>query len=370
MSPTRFEPPAAAKVTDLALGNKGQLIVRGVTELTQLATQLVKGLGLKITTEEAVGRILAGMEAGLPIIQSLSDVYLVNGRPTIYGDGVRALMLRSGLQVGRPQEHWEGEGLQRTAYCSIYRKGEEEPYEGKFSAQTAKNMGLIDRNINYRTDLDNMLMWRAYHRAVRKGFADVLRGLHIREIEEEDAAIFTESRVVENPAPGVRRSLSLRKPASEEGPPADATPKAPGVPAQAPPQEPSDPFVSSHPPGDGSPPAPPAFSSDAPGRTSHSPASSPEETGPEGELLPPTSEVPPAHLVPTAKDELRKLSLDLSDGKIPMARGILRRLSGNKWDSPLHPACTEEECQRVLEALREEWMNKKGRKGREPGSDG
>lgn len=194
---------------------------------------------------------------------------------------------------------------------------------------------------------------------------------------------------LEAAAPGVKRSLSLRKPASEVVPAASGERPAPPTSAQAPPQEPDDdPFTSSSNPNepvDGSPPIPsaPISAGEAaysPASSAHpfatpgedatpnppSPASSDEpETGPEGEIAPAT---PPA---PSAKDEIRKLALDLGGGKVQMARAILRRVSKNRWDSPLHPACTEEECARVLEVLRDEWLKKRGGEiGREPGEEG
>ncbi len=134
------------------------------------------------------------------------------------------------------------------------------------------------------------------------------------------------------PAPGVKRSLNLKKPTSggteqpAEGGLGGAAPAA----APTPPQP--DPFTE----------PPPRL----------------EETDPAGEIE-------------TAKDEVRRLALELGHGDVKKAKALLREVSGGKWDSPHHPDCTEEACLGVREVLRDMWMKKRGQEiALEPGSDG
>lgn len=190
------------------------------------------------------------------------------------------------------------------------------------------------------------------------GVDEIRELLGIRNAVSEGSSTLQEVFGLPEAAPGVKRSLNLKKPASEPAEAAGAG-RGPTPAVGTPPPSEPDPFVSSQ-PGEGinqihdSPP----------------PASTP--TGPEGGIVLPGEEIP-APVQRSARDEVRHIALELGQGKVHLARAACRRISGGKWDSPNHPACTDEECERVLEAFRLEWMEMKGKERefvREPGSDG
>ena len=186
------------------------IIPRTVEEAFRIATAVVRG-GLAPDSydndpQKIVLGIMAGAEVGLPPLRALSTIAIINHRATIYGDGAVALVQATGL-VETITTHWEIEGGQwlnhpleyaddLTAVYRIYRKGNKDPYEGRFSVLDAKRAHLWG-NVKKRPWVEypqRMLMARARAYALRDGFADALSGLAIRE-EIEDLP--TEPKQVE-----------------------------------------------------------------------------------------------------------------------------------------------------------------------------
>lgn len=185
----------------IMVGARG-LQVRTVEELYRLAVGMVKGgIAPKGMTPEGAMAVMAfGMELGLTQIQSLKDIAFINGRPCMYGDAISALLLASGKLEDLPNERYEGEGENRTAICILKRKGMATPMERRFSTKDAKTAGLLAKGGNWVTYPDRMLRWRAFGWAARDAFADVLKGLWVRE-EAEDIVEATGYTVADPGAP-------------------------------------------------------------------------------------------------------------------------------------------------------------------------
>jgi len=122
--------------------------------------------------------ILHGMEVGLPPMAALQSIAVINGMPAIWGDGALGLVRASGL-LEEFKETTEGEGDQAKATCWVKRKGEE-GLERSFSVADAEKAALLNKDI-WKKYRQRMLQMRARSWALRDGFADVLRGLHIAE---------------------------------------------------------------------------------------------------------------------------------------------------------------------------------------------
>ncbi|HEY2486079.1 MAG TPA: hypothetical protein VGI36_13085, partial [Candidatus Binataceae bacterium] len=145
----------------------------------------------------------------LPPITALSTIAIINNRPCIWGDGAVALIQSRNI-VERWVETTEGNEQtaqaiadeygeldytpsQRdflddyTAVCTIWRKGQSEPYVGRFSVRDARRAGLWTnpKKKPWFEHPKRMLQWRARAYAMRDGFSDCLMGLAIRE-EVED----------------------------------------------------------------------------------------------------------------------------------------------------------------------------------------
>lgn len=131
--------------------------------------------------------VMHGAELGLPPIQAINSIAVINGRPSVWGDAVPGLCYGSGLAQDI-EEHYEGEpgtdGF--TAVCIATRRGFS-PKTGRFSQGDAKTAGLYGK-ATHGSYPKRMMMWRARHFALHDAFPDVLRGIGTRELEAEDEA--------------------------------------------------------------------------------------------------------------------------------------------------------------------------------------
>lgn len=164
------------------------------------------------TPEKAMVAIMHGMEVGLTPMAALQSIAVVNGRPTIWGDGALGLVQGSG-KLEAHKEWYEGEGENKKAICTVKRKGDPELKRGEFSVANAKKAGLWGKAGPWTQYADRMLMMRARGFALRDGFSDVLRGLGIAE-EVQDTPM---------------RDVTPPKPPVPPVPPAVHTPPEPPV---------------------------------------------------------------------------------------------------------------------------------------------
>jgi hypothetical protein len=158
--------------------------------------------------------IMKGAEVGLPPIAAVSTIAIINNRPCIWGDGAMALVQSRGV-IERVEETFEGE--ERTAaavevelgnvdyaptsrdfrddfaaVCRIWRRGQSEPYVGRFSVRDARRAKLWNnpKKLPWIEHPKRMLTMRARAYPLRDGFADCLMGLGICE-EVEDLPVET-----------------------------------------------------------------------------------------------------------------------------------------------------------------------------------
>lgn len=179
------------------------------------------------TAEKCMVAILRGLEVGMTPMQSLDKIAVVNGRPTIWGDGALALVRASGaLEFIRETTH--GTGDQMTATCTVKRKGDPEEVTRTFSAADAKAASLWGKPGPWQQYRSRMLQMRARAFCLRDVFPDVLGGMYLREelegVEEEEAAVVAQSGPPPAPAidlPDMRRATAAvieHKPAAPVAP--------------------------------------------------------------------------------------------------------------------------------------------------------
>lgn len=128
--------------------------------------------------------ILKGAELGWTPMVAVQSLYVVNNIPTLYGDGVMALVRGSG-KLEYCKEWIGGEGDEMTGFCEVKRKGEPEAIIKTFSKADALKAGLLGKQGPWQQYPKRMLQMRARAFALRDVFADVLMGVRIRE-EVED----------------------------------------------------------------------------------------------------------------------------------------------------------------------------------------
>lgn len=134
--------------------------------------------------ENVIVAIQWGREIGLGPLQALQNIAVINGRPSVWGDAMLALVRGSGI-CAFVRETIAGDGENMVATCLAARKGEEEhPIKGEFSVADAKKAGLWSKTGPWTQYPKRMLQLRARGFALRDAFPDVLRGV----ISAEEAA--------------------------------------------------------------------------------------------------------------------------------------------------------------------------------------
>ncbi|AQS61743.1 hypothetical protein AGRHK599_LOCUS1254 [Rhizobium rhizogenes] len=146
--------------------------------------------------------MLAGLEIGMPPMASVQSVAVINNRPCIWGDALIGVVRKSPLCL-YVTEWIEGEGDEMIAHCETHRKGEPRPVKMSFSVVDAKKAGLWQTEARitkksrdggtYQKDNDSpwykypkrMLQMRARAWCLRDVYADVTKGMQVRE-EVED----------------------------------------------------------------------------------------------------------------------------------------------------------------------------------------
>ncbi len=143
------------------------------------------------STEKITVGILHGAEVGLTPMAALQSIAVINGMPSIWGDGALGLILGSGL-VEDMDESIVGEGDAVVATCTIKRRDRPKPIVRTFSMADAKKANLTGKAGPWQQYPKRMCQMRARAWSIRDGFADVLRGVKIREEVEDHVLDATE----------------------------------------------------------------------------------------------------------------------------------------------------------------------------------
>lgn len=186
---TQQEQPAAPSKSVVVASERGvQLQTLGqIWKFAEMAVN--SGIYKDLNDNPAVAliKIQAGLELGLTPVWALTNIFVVNGKPTVYGDALLGIVLANPL-CEDVIETSEGTFPQDTytAICEVRRKGRL-PVIRKFSVADAKKANIFGKNVHalYPT---RMLAMRARSWACRDAFADSLRGLGVKEEMESVTA--------------------------------------------------------------------------------------------------------------------------------------------------------------------------------------
>lgn len=123
-----------------------------------------------------------GAELGLKPLQAMQNLAIINGRPSLWGDAVIALVRASPL-CEFVIESDDG----NTATCRVKRRGEPEQSR-TFSMADAQKAGLQGKSGPWTQYPQRMRQMRARAFALRDVFPDVLRGLPVAEELQDQPA--------------------------------------------------------------------------------------------------------------------------------------------------------------------------------------
>ena len=143
--------------------------------------------------------IQMGSELGLAPLQALQNIAVINGRPSVWGDALLALVQSQPDCLDVIEVVEDG-----VATCTVHRRGRAATVR-QFSVDDAKRAGLWGKAGPWVTYPERMLQMRARGFACRDAFADALRGL---QSAEESADLPPEAVYVPQPvAPAKRAAL-------------------------------------------------------------------------------------------------------------------------------------------------------------------
>ena len=149
-----------------------------------------------------------GAQIGLNPLLAVQNIAVVNGRPSVYGDAMTAIVM------GHPetQAYEDGYKADGTAYCKITRKGKTVYRE--FSEAMARRAGLWGKDI-WAKYPERMLLWRAKGNAIRDLYADVLMGMWSVEEARDIPQSIEEEILNVTPIEGVPEEKQEDKPKQE-----------------------------------------------------------------------------------------------------------------------------------------------------------
>ncbi len=172
-------------MSDLSIIPKPQTVTEAMNMAKMISTSSFAPKGMAGKPADILLAWQLGAEIGLSLMQSLQNIAVINGKPSLYGDAALAVV-QSHPHYKNHREWHEGsikDGT-RVAYCGITRQGSAE-HISSFTIDDAKKAGLWAKSGPWSQYPDRMLQMRARGFCIRDKFADALRGIITRE-EAED----------------------------------------------------------------------------------------------------------------------------------------------------------------------------------------
>lgn len=167
--------------------------------------------------------IVRGMEIGLAPMQALSNIAVINGRASVWGDALPALMQRAGHSIDCVVT---GDGDDMVATATLIRGDTGQVIVRSFSAKDAKMAGLWGKQGPWQQYKSRMLSMRARTLACRDGAADALMGLQVAE-EVQD---YPRDVTPREPASPLQRKIAAARGATVATAAADAGIPEPDLP--------------------------------------------------------------------------------------------------------------------------------------------
>lgn len=134
--------------------------------------------------------VMMGRELGIPAMQALKTIYVINGKPSCSGQALLSLMRRAGCEVTIP----DPASITDKATVIVKRPGGE-AHEYTYTKDMAQAAGLIGKDM-WKKYPREMLLWRAISTANRFETPDITGGLYTIEELAPDTEVNAEGDVV------------------------------------------------------------------------------------------------------------------------------------------------------------------------------
>lgn len=158
--------------------------------------------------------IMMGKEVGLKTMQALQNICVINGRPSLWGDAVLALV------KGHPTFEYIDEQFsedRNTAFCKVKLLGQD-PVERQFSMDDAKRAKLASKPGPWQEYPYRMLQMRARSWALRDAAPHILKGIGVAdEVSDMSVRVYAGETVVDE-VPPQRTALEQAKEKAAKSP--------------------------------------------------------------------------------------------------------------------------------------------------------
>lgn len=131
--------------------------------------------------------IQMGLDLGLAPMQALQNIYIVNGRPTVWGDAMLALVKGHRDCEDIQEDDVETIRENKKAICKVKRRGQAWVTRN-FSQEDALKATLWGKAGPWKQYPERMLQMRARSWALRDSFPDALKGIQMKE-EAQDIPV-------------------------------------------------------------------------------------------------------------------------------------------------------------------------------------
>ncbi len=138
--------------------------------------------------------IMAGAELGLTPLMSLRSYAVVNGRPSLWGDGLIAVVRKSGIA-----EFINSGADAKAGWCESKRKDTGETMRREFTIEQAKKAELLSKKGPWQQYPDLMMERRAIALCLTRLYADILGGVSNGEDAIDDGPLPGEPKDITPP---------------------------------------------------------------------------------------------------------------------------------------------------------------------------
>lgn len=163
---------------DVSLKNAFDLTPTSLDQAMQFAKLMAESDLVPKAYQGKPGNVLIavqmGSEVGLPPMAAIQNIAVINGKPGLYGDAGRAILLKYGCMIDEDDTAI----IKKTGFarCKITRPGRV-PVERTFSVDDAKRANLYGKDGPWKNYTERQMAWRAFWFAARDAASDLLKGL-------------------------------------------------------------------------------------------------------------------------------------------------------------------------------------------------
>ena len=178
--------------TEYAVAKRDEVLFPSWEQMTEQATVLVKSgfFGKSVQKpEQAMAIMLAGRELGVPPMEAINSIYIVDGKPSCGAGLMAALILRSGCSYVINES--------TDKMCSItFKRRTGEVYTHEFTIEDAKRAGLTGKK-SWQGYPKAMLYSRCMAAGARAHLPHVIKNMHTQEELGAPVEILSDEQIIE-----------------------------------------------------------------------------------------------------------------------------------------------------------------------------